>query len=136
MCLADFTTKYSKKRNNVNRFENDDEDSENESNLRRKQAVLRHRRYNLDQDPANYYREQILLFLPFRNEAAEVEERNCPVRYAENIKTIEENRTQYSVYSDEQLEEAMAGVRNGLLNVEEEKIENFKKDAVSPEQVM
>ncbi|CAA9997342.1 unnamed protein product, partial [Nesidiocoris tenuis] len=41
-----------------------------------KTKILRFRNFKEEQDPANYYREQVLLFLPWRNEQTDVLERD------------------------------------------------------------
>lgn len=63
-------------------------------------------------DPDNYYREQVLLLFPFRNEEIEIEGRNCYEVYTNNLEIIETNRNKFCVISDDLLEEAMESVRN------------------------
>ncbi len=51
---------------------------------RRRSKVIKFVRYNFEQDADNFYREQLLLFHPFRNEREEIEE----VDHAEVYKTV------------------------------------------------
>ena len=77
VCLADFASLYNvskKQTNNVQIKENsDDEDvNDNEIDEKRKrldkkedkEKIIRYRNFKLHQDPENYYREQLMLFLP------------------------------------------------------------------------
>lgn len=50
---------------------NDDEVAE-VTKQRLKPKILKYRRYNQLNDPINYYREQVLLFYPWRDEAKEI----------------------------------------------------------------
>ncbi|XP_008558846.2 uncharacterized protein LOC103579268 [Microplitis demolitor] len=62
---------------------------------RKKRKILRSRHYNKHQDESNYYREQLLLFLPFRDEKTEIE--NCSENrkniYGNNLDLIVTNRS-------------------------------------------
>jgi hypothetical protein len=90
LCLADFAAyyTYSSRQGKVNeQKENDDEDAEPaEENVRRmplldssgyvsnraKAKIIRHRRCNELQDSANYYREHLMLYIPWREEENEI----------------------------------------------------------------
>ena len=76
VCLADFVSRYT--RRSVMNEEDTNEEQEHalSYNGRQRASVIRFRRYKLVQDPHNYYREQILLFLPWKNEELEVENNN------------------------------------------------------------
>ncbi|CAF1473985.1 unnamed protein product [Adineta steineri] len=92
VCLADFASLYNvskRKTDNASITENsDDEDvTENENDekatafrmkngkgwikKRTKKKIIRYRYFKLHQDPENYYREQLMLFLPWSNEEEE-----------------------------------------------------------------
>jgi hypothetical protein len=43
---------------------------------RQRSKIIKYRRYNFEQDAENFFREQLLLFLPFRNEREEIEDVN------------------------------------------------------------
>ena len=77
VCLADFVSRYT--RRSVMNEEDTDEKQEHavSYNERLRSSAIRFRRYKLVQHPQNYYREQVLLFLPWRNEELEVENNNC-----------------------------------------------------------
>jgi hypothetical protein len=55
ICLAEFAAYYERKRNS------------NEYTRRRKPKVLRWIRYSREQDLTNYCREQVMLYLPWRD---------------------------------------------------------------------
>lgn len=60
----------------------------------RKEKVIRYRKYNEHQDPLNFCCEQVMLYLPYRNEV-ELRE-NCTALYEANLKLIKRNRAKYS----------------------------------------
>ena len=76
ICLADFTALYKATKGDTYEVSSNEDDNEydirNTGNIRKKTLILRFRRYKFNHDPLNYYREQILLFLPWRNELNEI----------------------------------------------------------------
>lgn len=54
--------------------------------------IIRYRCYNKQQDPVNYYREQLMLYVLWRNEKLELlhENINIIAKYEENIDKIKE----------------------------------------------
>lgn len=67
--------------------------------LKRKNTskIIRHVRYNKDQDPENYFREQLMLFYPWRNEELELigELSSFEANFKQNQETIQKNKKQY-----------------------------------------
>ena len=61
--------------------------------LRRKAKVIRFRRYNIIQDEVNFYREQLMLYLPWMNEYIEFDKIDFRCVYETNIDLIKQNRT-------------------------------------------
>ncbi|XP_035223419.1 uncharacterized protein LOC118196128 [Stegodyphus dumicola] len=120
-CLADFVSSYSKRKIQSNG--NDDELIEYRP--KEKVAIIRYRRYKLDQDSFNYYRKQILLFLAWRNEAYEVENVDTENVYLDNIEIIEHNRQKYSIIGDDVLDRALENVQNEIQHVQDEEINSF-----------
>ena len=59
---------------------------------RKKKSIINYRRYKLQQDPNNYFREHILLFLPWRNEMDEIENIDVKKKYYLHLDRIEDNR--------------------------------------------
>lgn len=57
--------------------------------------VIRYRKYNILKDPDNYYRELLMLFLPWRDEKRELENKNFKEIYLQNKQVIDENYQQY-----------------------------------------
>lgn len=103
VCLADFIAEYKKGSGERKINENEDEDSFNVNlyRSRNKPAIIDNRRYKLVQD-AHYYQEQIMLFLPWRNEADELEYANCENKHFRHLDSITRNRAKYSVLGDEE----------------------------------
>ena len=108
VCLAEFAACHYRASKNYNL--NDDDDGEGPAETALKTKVIRYRRYKLAQDAINYYREQVLLFLPFRDEIREIENKNCQELYVKNQEIIESNRKKFSVKSDDDLEEILEAV--------------------------
>ncbi|KAI5720816.1 hypothetical protein M8J77_011967 [Diaphorina citri] len=95
---------------------NDDEETEVNRNVkvRSKPAVIRFTKYKLAKDPDNYYRERVLLCLPFRDETKEIESQDCRQLYHNNtdiIRRIEENFA-LGAEIDERMEEALEQIGN------------------------
>ena len=116
ICLTDFASLYnvSKKRsNNVQITDNSDDEEVIESEIdeksvaskmkngngwikkRMKKKVLRFRNFKLHQDPENYYREQLMLFVPWSNEEEELIYINHEQTFELHKKLIRQKRSEY-----------------------------------------
>jgi len=62
---------------------------------RRQRKVIRFRNYGEILDPENFYREQVFLFYPWRNEAKDILNKNVKDVYNNEILKINENRSIY-----------------------------------------
>jgi hypothetical protein len=119
LCLAEVAVWFNIKFNNINNFndiDNDDDDNnicpfdEEDYSFNNKKAtfakrkqskILRYRRYMLEIDPNNYYREQIMLYLPFRKE---IETDDYKDIYYQNENVIKENHVKLNgEYLDQDL---------------------------------
>ncbi|XP_070499840.1 uncharacterized protein [Chironomus tepperi] len=156
-CLADFIAKYNYKTKNCTASNNPEEefidDAEeldviedetpidpvekktfelkNNSGIitrRRRPKVIRYCRFNVAQDEINYYREMCLLFLPWRNEEAEIESQNCFEKFRENEAAIKVNYDKYNAVSLD-LEQISRDIQNDRLmeETEEESRENVEQ---------
>ena len=131
VCLADFVSRYTR-RSVVNEEDTDEEQEHAVSyNERQRASVIRFRRYKLLQDPHNYYREQILLFLPWMNEELEVENNNCEQVFIQKRHLIFANRDKYYVFSDESLEGALLKVNNDNEEKDKEAIQDMLVEELS-----
>lgn len=72
------------------------------------------RNYTITQDRNNFFREQILLFLPWRNEDGELEEVNYSSKYAANFETIKTNSGSVISLPDDGLQEALKEAQKGI----------------------
>lgn len=97
VCLADFVAVYNEKGKQT--------DGSIKMAKREKSKVIRYVRYSYKVDPANFFREQCLLFLPWRNEQTDIENQNCQQLYEENFEVIRENQKRYVHISDEDIED-------------------------------
>uniref|UniRef100_A0A6P7GWU8 Uncharacterized protein LOC114347450 n=1 Tax=Diabrotica virgifera virgifera TaxID=50390 RepID=A0A6P7GWU8_DIAVI len=131
--LADFAVVYKQSGIiNKNVAENEDAIDNDDNEKRQKPMVIRYRHYKFDQDAHNYYREQILLFHPWRNELDEVENIDCKSVYEKNLQQIEENRKKYVIYAEETIENAIEIVTKVQDNDDE--IQEFENDKLTPMQ--
>jgi len=83
-CLADFAAWY-----NIPSY-----------SRRRKPRIIRYCGYSIAKDPENYYREQLMLYIPWRDEKLELMDIDVKSRYEANRSVIEEKRAEY-IYSSE-----------------------------------
>ena len=97
--------------------------------LRRKPKVIRFRRYNIIQDEVNFYREQLMLYLPWRNEYIESDNIDFRCVYETNIDLIKQNRSCYESSDQASIDEAI----NVLEDVDPDQL-NF--DGVAIEETM
>ena len=63
--------------------------------IRPKPKVIRFRRFNIIQDEVNFYREQLMLYLPWRNEYIDSDNFDFRCAYETNIDLIKLNRSCY-----------------------------------------
>lgn len=94
---------------------------------RTKVKIIRYRRYQLQKDPINYYREQVLLFYPWRNEENEIEKSDCKTLYYQNIDIILKKRNTYTIIGDETIDEAMQQAMNDNTNKHNDENITFNK---------
>lgn len=85
-------------------------------------------RYRQENDNYNYCRENVLLFLPWRDESEEVETDNVIDTYNKNKRTIEQNRRKFNLISEEELEAALALHEKNSAGIEEEEHEELVAD--------
>uniref|UniRef100_A0ABD2WDP3 Uncharacterized protein n=1 Tax=Trichogramma kaykai TaxID=54128 RepID=A0ABD2WDP3_9HYME len=95
-CLADYACKYTHFPNSTdsNDINEDNETNDNAATLtqRKKDKILRYHNYRIDTDMVNYYREQLLLFLPFRCEDTEIINKDYKEMFFKNYHTITTNK--------------------------------------------
>ena len=84
--------------------------------VRRRRKILRHRRYNVAKDGQNFMRENVMLYVPWRNEARELVNADIAKRFGENQQVIAEKSNEYNKINYEELLEAM----NVAMSIEEE----------------
>lgn len=58
---------------------------------RRRPKVIRYCRFNIEENPQEYFREMIMLFLPWRNELEDIEQANHEEIYRHNLDEIQKN---------------------------------------------
>ena len=128
VCLADFATMYnvSKKQTyNAQITENSDDEEviDNEAEekstaikmkngkgwvkKRTKKKIIRFRNFKLHQDPENYYREQLMLFLPWSNEEEDLIDVNHEERFELYKDLIQQKRSEYVHREASEFEKAL-----------------------------
>ena len=75
--------------------------------LRRKAKVIRFRRYSIIQDEVNFYREQLMLFAPWRTETSDTDNIDYKSMYACNLNLITENRELFESRDQSSIDEAI-----------------------------
>ncbi|XP_011867235.1 PREDICTED: ATP-dependent DNA helicase pfh1-like, partial [Vollenhovia emeryi] len=123
---------YDEKKITYSTDSDDEYDEESEIKERKKQKVIRFRRYKLNQDRYNYFREQVLLFWPWKNEREDVDTQDCENIYSKNIHVIEENRNKFSVIGDLELDNALVQAQKDIdqQTIEDEEMESFGKTKI------
>ncbi|XP_046974744.1 uncharacterized protein LOC124541014 [Vanessa cardui] len=127
-----YSTKLSKSYENENMEENTEDRTtgswiqllNNDGYIRRrlKPKIIRFRRYNREQDPDNFYREQIMLYVPWRNEESELvnDELNLEEIFLNKCNMIKSESIQFnSLGGPEEFEALLAAVRNAENDDEE-----------------
>uniref|UniRef100_A0A8D9E244 ATP-dependent DNA helicase n=1 Tax=Cacopsylla melanoneura TaxID=428564 RepID=A0A8D9E244_9HEMI len=130
ICLADYAAKYERSSTTANEVNEDN----NDSNLkaRKKDKILKYRRYKLVQNPTDYYREQLLMFSPWRDELSEIDQVQHEQQYTLKKSIIQENRKHYCVVGDEVIDEALENAFNEDLEIEE--VDEFIENALRASQ--
>lgn len=72
-----------------------------EYKTREKSRINRYVRYAMDEDKVIFFREQCLLFFPWRHEKQDIELKNCADLYYQNQELIKENQCKYVTISYE-----------------------------------
>nr|XP_029725295.1 uncharacterized protein LOC115265171 [Aedes albopictus] len=144
VCLAEYAAYYfqtAKKTRRDKNLDSDDEGNESntekddiENNRRRKARIVRHVRYTYEKDPDNFFREQLLLFLPWRNEEEEIESINWSVKFYENKELIERNRENLFKLSSDRLDDAMLAAEQHRQIADADEIEDFQNNQISKDQ--
>ena len=141
ICLADFACCYEKVK--VKTAQNDSDSDSNEENqalqsqskskyrLRRKPKILRSRNFIKENDPENYYREQVMLYFPWRNEETELLQACCKDVYFDHYKQILEKYAKYNFFSNEELDELQKQVEQDLAEQYAEEGLEFENEELS-----
>lgn len=85
---------------------------------RRQVRIISYMNYGLQRDPVNYYREQLMLYMPWRNESLELENIDQKAVYTAMQDTIQATRKQFDCLSSLILDEALQ-----LANMHQEDLE-------------
>ncbi|XP_044742323.1 uncharacterized protein LOC123304800, partial [Chrysoperla carnea] len=147
LCLADFIALYNfhKKNRGTDNSDNElDQDHDIEPTTavrlplkdgsgfikkRQKPAIIRYRRYNMGTDPDNYFREQVMLYLPWRNENTDILSKDCLEVCQQYVEIITTNRRKYNYFeSESELDEALRDAYDHQNLVPEEPDENVDLD--------
>ena len=80
---------------------------------RKRPRIIRSVRYHKDKDPENYFREQLMLYTPWRNEETDLIKNFCTYQqHFEQVKNeVTKNKCQFE-YHSEILDKAMEDMRN------------------------
>jgi hypothetical protein len=128
ICLADFAANYTfhTKLNKKRKF--DEIDNEVTSNFwklkdnsgyiikRTKSRIIRYRRYDVTQNKEDFYREQLMLYLPYRNEDTEIVNVDHELLYLNHDEQISENRKKFICnVSDDEIDLALSEIEKNKI---------------------
>ncbi|CAF0843236.1 unnamed protein product [Adineta ricciae] len=128
VCLADFASLYNVSKRKIGSTEivenSDDENNTEEVDeraivlkmkngkgwikKRTKKKIIRFRNFKLHQDPENYYREQLMLFLPWNNEEEDLIYINHEEQFELYKDLIQQKRSEYVHREANEFEKALA----------------------------
>ena len=97
--------------------------------LRRKAKVIRFRRYSIIQDEVNFYREQLMLFVPWRIDSSDTDNINFKSMYSTHLNLITQNRELFESRDQSSIDEAI----NILEDLDPDEL-NF--DGIAIEEIM
>lgn len=150
-CLADFASLYnfkSKKTTpsdeadlDLNELAENGDNGNNESNSnsktiklsdgiltrRRNPKILRFCRFNLTKDPINFYRERLMLFLPWRNEMEELEKIDVEQKFNEYHALIKLNSDKY-IKEDIDFDAIASELQNSRAEDDDVEVENDRHE--------
>ena len=124
MCLAAFAANYGYKtsarnKDNLqgdNSSQDDSDDEVAEDNLpkqivlkrdlghmvkRKTEAIIRSHQFSVHQDPEKYYHSQLLLYLPWRDEASDLLQTSYKTCYTDNTVVIRENKSRFEHHAED-----------------------------------
>lgn len=96
---------------------------------RTKSKVIRYPRFRVDKEPADYYREQLMLFLPWRDEQRDLIDILHHDVYQNNLREIKANKEPFSPLDNEQV---MEMVQQHMQNVEDEENDRVEIEESQP----
>jgi hypothetical protein len=109
-CLAEYAAyciKVTGKCHNENDVDDDDLDKKFSDPImmekeRKKAKIINFFNYKIHQNPENYYREHLLLYLPFKDEIKEVQSVNFKQEYERNLQLIVANKKKFTILTEEE----------------------------------
>ena len=145
VCLADFAALYKKEGEKEHADSEDDTDNENdddddESNnqrkkkrksypkkyvLRTRERIIRYVGFKKEMNEAEYFREMVMLFLPWRNEEDDILNADTKEIFKINRNEILEKYARYNSIGPEKLEKLLEEVDENLKDLNEEEIRRF-----------
>ena len=97
--------------------------------LRRNAEVIRFRRYSIIQDEVNFYREQLILFVPWRIDSSDTDNINFKSMYATHLNLISQNSELFESRDQSSIDDAI----NILEDLDPDEL-NF--DGIAIEEIM
>ncbi|KAG5666226.1 putative ATP-dependent DNA helicase PIF1, partial [Polypedilum vanderplanki] len=99
--------------------------------IRKRPKIIRYVRFNRHEDEVNYFREMVLLFLPWRNEDEEVESQDCAKKFEENEAVIKRNYDKYNAVSLD-IDAILQEIQNERIAEENIEAESNNRENVDP----
>ena len=93
---------------------------------RRRPKVIRYRKYQIEKDPANFYREKVMLYLPWRDEEMDILQKDTKALFISNRELIRSMESKYVFNSQIDLdnieEKVQEEMRISLTTMEEDDV--------------
>lgn len=92
--------------------------------------ILRFVKYDIHKDRSNFFREQVMLYLPWRNEHENIESKDCEEIYSKNNKIIDSNRKKFTK-TDINIFEILMEIEESRQNLEDEDDDVREKNEIA-----
>lgn len=107
---------------------------------REKLKVIRYRRFSHKKNTDEFFREQCLLFLPWRNEEKDIQNQNSQQLYDENKDVIRENQKKYVTIPDDEIDELFNSLAtfgdDDQLDEEDQELLNYLREQGEPVDIL
>jgi hypothetical protein len=80
--------------------------------------IIRYRRFQLEKDPINYFREKLMLYVPWRNEDNDILNKDIPRLFERKIQLIKKNESNFIFDNTQDYEDIKRQIELRIFNEE------------------